>query len=471
MRSHTGGELGQTLIMFVLALGVILGFTAMAIDMGLFFEDRRHMQNAADAAALAGAAYLPHEPHTAMAVAEEWLRKHDISDDQIALIDVETTQYPNDTMVVELSGQFNWVFGRALGLTQSSVGASAKGMVGSLGSNNRMMPWALLQGDSNCLDENGKAIYGATCAVKVGVGSSAITGWYGALDYDGRGGGSAEYESNIVDGTTEWRYCVEGDVSIGCRDSVTVVDALHGNKVGGTGHGIEERIEAMGTPCDRNGNGRDDFDEIFAANVGPGPEYTVICPDSPRLIIIPIVSYQDTPVQEVTIRGWSLAYLETYGCSNESAATPEEARRYVSAFDGGGPAPDISACKTKPGSPLSSYVVEAPPARGSDAFVYGTAGSATAAPVPLAPPLCHNGRPHGLQTCSTPTPGPTPSPTPDATPEPETPTPTPTGEPECGGQGHWEVQVRLVDAVYSQASGFMTAYDPEGAITIRRLIE
>ena len=54
MRATNHPERGQTLLIFVLALTVLLGFTAMAIDVGLFYEDRRHIQNTADAAALAG---------------------------------------------------------------------------------------------------------------------------------------------------------------------------------------------------------------------------------------------------------------------------------------------------------------------------------------------------------------------------------------------------------------------------------
>ena len=47
-------ERGQMLILFVLALGVLMGFTAMTIDVGLIYVQRRKLQNAADAAALAG---------------------------------------------------------------------------------------------------------------------------------------------------------------------------------------------------------------------------------------------------------------------------------------------------------------------------------------------------------------------------------------------------------------------------------
>src|ERR1035441_7238132 len=49
------GESGQVLIMTVLAMTVLLGFMALAIDVGFLFRARRNMQIAADAAAIAAA--------------------------------------------------------------------------------------------------------------------------------------------------------------------------------------------------------------------------------------------------------------------------------------------------------------------------------------------------------------------------------------------------------------------------------
>ncbi len=48
-------ESGQVLILIAVAFIVLLGFTALAIDGGMIYSDRRQAQNAADAAALAGA--------------------------------------------------------------------------------------------------------------------------------------------------------------------------------------------------------------------------------------------------------------------------------------------------------------------------------------------------------------------------------------------------------------------------------
>jgi uncharacterized membrane protein len=48
-------ERGQALILLAVSLVVLLGFTALAIDGSLLYSDRRQLQTAADAAALAGA--------------------------------------------------------------------------------------------------------------------------------------------------------------------------------------------------------------------------------------------------------------------------------------------------------------------------------------------------------------------------------------------------------------------------------
>lgn len=48
-------ERGQIMVILALALVVLLAFTALAIDVGMVFSDRRYDQNVADSAALAGA--------------------------------------------------------------------------------------------------------------------------------------------------------------------------------------------------------------------------------------------------------------------------------------------------------------------------------------------------------------------------------------------------------------------------------
>ena len=309
VRFRNKTESGQTLLIFVLSLTVLLGFTAMAIDVGLFYQDRRHLQNTADAAALAGVAELPLDPAGAQDKATEWAANNGVPAANIKRIEIRTTSFPNDTVFVELEGDFGWVFGRVLGKTTDKVGASAAARIGSYAGGHDIMPWALLQGDSLCLDASGKAIFGMTCTVKVGA-EDGVTGWRGALDFDGSGGGSAEYKDNIIDATSAWDYCISGQDPPPCNGTI---DALDGNKVGPTDVGIEQRW-AQGALCDANANGIDDFDEVFEPTGLVSPEYTVACGGSPWLVIIPIVSYDSTPIQTVTIRGWTLGYLSSYAC-------------------------------------------------------------------------------------------------------------------------------------------------------------
>jgi hypothetical protein len=312
-RRHAGlrGQRGQTIVAAAIVMVVVIGFTAMAIDVGLAYRDRRDLQNDADAAALAGVQHLPLNIIAAEDAARQWLTNNGIRPNQVTDISVESSLVANDTLRVEVDDDFGWIFGRVLGLTTSNVGAHARARVGSVQGSNEMMPWAILQGDSPCLDAAGNAIFGIDCQVKVGAGSS-ISGWYGALDFDGSGGGSAEYLTNIVDNSTETTYCAEGNFVEPCPGSTTV-ESLAGNKVAGTGQGIADRL-ATGPACDANGNGTDDFDEVFAQDPNGISEYIVVCPDSPRAVIIPIVAVDDVPALEVRIVGWTLAYLESYAC-------------------------------------------------------------------------------------------------------------------------------------------------------------
>src|SRR5438477_12925628 len=52
-------ESGQAIALAAVALIAVVGAVAFVIDVGFFFEGRRELQNAADAAALAGVVFLP----------------------------------------------------------------------------------------------------------------------------------------------------------------------------------------------------------------------------------------------------------------------------------------------------------------------------------------------------------------------------------------------------------------------------
>ena len=72
------GERGQALILGALALVVLFGFTAMAVDVGFFIRHRAVVQQAVDAAALAGAQALPDDKVMAEQLAKDFAEKNGV---------------------------------------------------------------------------------------------------------------------------------------------------------------------------------------------------------------------------------------------------------------------------------------------------------------------------------------------------------------------------------------------------------
>jgi Flp pilus assembly protein TadG len=70
--SRTGAEDGQVIVFVVAILAVLIGFGALVIDGGRWFHTQRHLQTAADAAALAGVQNLPSDPSTASSIANTY---------------------------------------------------------------------------------------------------------------------------------------------------------------------------------------------------------------------------------------------------------------------------------------------------------------------------------------------------------------------------------------------------------------
>jgi len=123
------GESGQALIVFVLFFGMLAGFTAMAIDVGIIFHERRSAQNAADAAALAGVAKLPPFgiPGEAESTAYDWSGRNGYEsgvDDTTV-----TVQYPYNSdlskLEVKVERPVSFIFGKVLGLDKTGISARA----------------------------------------------------------------------------------------------------------------------------------------------------------------------------------------------------------------------------------------------------------------------------------------------------------------------------------------------------------
>ncbi|MCJ7511050.1 MAG: pilus assembly protein TadG-related protein, partial [Dehalococcoidia bacterium] len=130
-------ELGQGLVLAALGMLVILGFAAMAVDVGYWLAQKGEVQKAVDAAALAGAWELPDDSVAATAKAQEYLLKNgvDASKGDTISITFRRTYITDptkwDTIVVTVDRPAQAWFARAFGLEDALIGnvhaAAAKG--------------------------------------------------------------------------------------------------------------------------------------------------------------------------------------------------------------------------------------------------------------------------------------------------------------------------------------------------------
>jgi len=122
-------EKGQVMVIVALAMVVLLGFTALAVDGGALYLERRNMVTAADAAALAGAKelYLS-DSNVAKAVAEA--KKYAETNgaaitDEIEVVNVDYNGATVKGVSVNVGRNKGYTFGRVLGLDNTNVMAKA----------------------------------------------------------------------------------------------------------------------------------------------------------------------------------------------------------------------------------------------------------------------------------------------------------------------------------------------------------
>jgi Flp pilus assembly protein TadG len=127
--SRTRNERGQVIVLTVIALTVLLGMSALVLDVGAWFHEKRQLQATADAAALAGAQALPDTPATAQNMAVTYADKNGggvLAGD----VTISSTNANNDTISVAAKKNQPGFFSRVFGVSAVDVGAKAKALVG-----------------------------------------------------------------------------------------------------------------------------------------------------------------------------------------------------------------------------------------------------------------------------------------------------------------------------------------------------
>jgi Flp pilus assembly protein TadG len=122
-------ERGQSMVITVVFMVVLLGFAALVIDVGSWYRAHRAAQATADASALAGAQVLP-DTATAQSLASQYVAKNGGTGLGGTTITLSQQGYEPDTITVKVSrpspGFFAKVFGSAFGSVKVSGTATAR---------------------------------------------------------------------------------------------------------------------------------------------------------------------------------------------------------------------------------------------------------------------------------------------------------------------------------------------------------
>ena len=166
-RSHRRRSSGQILALATISLVVLLGFTALAVDIGFLYSTRRRMQTAADAAAIAGATALRDgQNYTKAADDVTSFNGFTNSQNSVTVTVSEPTlpsPYPSGVTYVEvdISQSVPTYFLRVLGYKSMNVGARAvSGAVAG-----PACIYAMDPSDSNTFSVTGNANITAQCGI------------------------------------------------------------------------------------------------------------------------------------------------------------------------------------------------------------------------------------------------------------------------------------------------------------------
>lgn len=124
---------GQTMVMVVLFMVVLMGFVALTTNVGALTVTKSDLQNAADAAALAGVQELPGDPAQARIVAQNYVTANGKPGDTTTV----TIGTGNKSITVAISRTEPAFLGRTLGTESNTVSADATATTGVAGS----VPW------------------------------------------------------------------------------------------------------------------------------------------------------------------------------------------------------------------------------------------------------------------------------------------------------------------------------------------
>lgn len=293
-------ERGSIVVIVALAMTALMGLAALAIDVGRMYVERQRLSVVADAAALSGAQYLPHDQAGAAAAVQTYLQKNGVDPATATVSLAEDIRH----ISVGLSKKVPMTFARVLGFDEVAVTGSATSWAANLSGYYGVAPLGVPKADWKLGDQ---------VILKLSPGiEGASSGNYQALAL-GKDGAST-YEANLMYGYKQWLRAWEW------------VDTETGNMAQPTVRAVTYRI-----------------------NSDPDATYTTATRQSQRLVVVPILSdFNVNGSGQVQVVGFGVFFLEGANLDgNEKGAVIGRFVRLVAEGEGSESAPDFGAYTTK----------------------------------------------------------------------------------------------------------------------------
>lgn len=175
--TRVDSERGQVTVMAAVFMVVLVGLTALVLDVGSWFRQQRATQSTVDAAALAGAQALPWDTSQATQLATTYANNN--GGVAGATISFSSTFTPSDTITVRQTRSAQGFFAKVLGIATVNVGATASAVAAQ--------PSAVLGVAPIVVDINHDKLSGPGCPcfdvpTSIPLGKKGVPGAFGMID-------------------------------------------------------------------------------------------------------------------------------------------------------------------------------------------------------------------------------------------------------------------------------------------------
>ncbi|MCZ4495890.1 MAG: Flp pilus assembly protein TadG [Thermoleophilia bacterium] len=285
-------EHGQTLVLTILVMLVLLGFVAIVMEGGNSFLIRRDLQGTADVAAMAGAQRVTVDRSEAQATAAEYATSQN-SDAGATVNTLVATgastgtcngrNVPRYSVCVRVQKQQSNLFGTLLG-TGNQVRAQATATASMVRSMGGWLPFGVVEAQFTSGTQISFRPGSVSAAGSINAPAGDSCSFYG-------GNGVRDVIMSKKFGGVDACHIDVGDT----------IETQTGVTSGNLNHGFDARL----------GSNRDSFDDVFRFDAESG-RYVILLPDSPRLGLVPLAEGTTWPLSggaEMEVSGYAFAYI------------------------------------------------------------------------------------------------------------------------------------------------------------------